>query len=88
MLINRDELKAQMVRKHISRDELATTLCISLRSLDHKIVSNKDFKEKEICTLVGLFGTSIFDNLHVSVFRGKGRRVKSGETVHKRDVQV
>lgn len=77
MLINRDELKAQMIRKHITREELAKTLCVSLRSLGSKITENKDFKENEICTLVSLFGTCIFVNFQMSAFHGKGRRVKA-----------
>ena len=69
MLINRDELKAQMIRKHITRDELSKRMSVSLRTLNDKIIGNRDFKESEICTLISLFGASIFFDYHVSVFR-------------------
>ena len=71
MLINRDELKAQMIRKHVTRDELSKRLCVSLRTLNDKIIGNRDFKESEICTLISLFGNSIFYDFHLSVFRVK-----------------
>lgn len=71
MLINRDELKAQMIRKHVTRDELSKLLCVSLRTLNDKIIGNRDFKESEICALISLFGNSIFFDLQMSVFRTK-----------------
>ena len=71
MLINRDELKAQMIRKHITRDDLSKRLNVSLRTLNDKIVGNRDFKESEVCILISLFGNSIFFDFHLSVFRTK-----------------
>ena len=69
MLINRDELKAQMIRKHITRDELSKRLNVSLRTINDKIIGNRDFKENEIVTLISLFGNSIFFDFQMSVFR-------------------
>lgn len=77
MLINRNELKAQMVRKHITREELALNLGISKRSLSYKIFHNKDFKEEEICKLISLFGSTIFFDFFLCVIRAqKGKEEK------------
>lgn len=65
-LINRDELRAQMIRKHFSREELSKHLDISLRSLNDKILGNRDFKESEIYLLISLFGSSIFFDYYLS----------------------
>ena len=69
MLINRDELKAQMIRKHYSRVKMSKVLGVSLRSYQDKLNGVREFKESEIVKLVALFGNTIFFNYCLSVFR-------------------
>ena len=71
MLINRDELKAQMVRKHYSREKVANLLNITIRSFHDKLAGTRDFKETEIVKLVSVFSSAIFTDYCVSVLSQK-----------------
>ena len=76
MLIDRDELKAQMVKKHYSREKVSKLLCISLRSYNDKLNGVRDFKENEIEKLVSVFSSSILYNYCFSVLRKERKGVK------------
>lgn len=69
MLINRDELKAQTIRNHYSREQMSNVLGISLRAYNDKLNGKREFKESEVYKLVSMFGTSIFFDVCISVFR-------------------
>ena len=54
--MNRDELRAEIARKKITKRDLAAALGISETSLFLKIRSEREFKETEIRKLVEVLG--------------------------------
>lgn len=60
MFVNRNELKAQLVRNNMTASDLAKILGISRQSLSLRMTSKSDFTEKELKVMKDKFGEVIF----------------------------
>lgn len=60
MFVNRNELKAQLVRNNMTASDLAKILGISRQSLSLRMTSKSDFTEKELKIMKDKFGEVIF----------------------------
>ena len=60
MFVNRNELKAQLVRNNMTASDLAKFLGISRQSLSLRMTSKSDFTEKELKVMKDKFGEVIF----------------------------
>lgn len=58
--VDRDKVKIEMVKRGISKKQLANDMCITYSALYNKLVRMRDFSETEICMLKKLFGRDIF----------------------------
>lgn len=56
--MNRDELRAEIARKNVTRKSIAKALGLSATGLALKLAGNHEFKETEIKTLVTILGLS------------------------------
>ena len=54
--MNRDELRAEIARKNVTKKRIAEELGISATGLALKLSGNHEFKESEIKTLVSVLG--------------------------------
>ncbi len=60
-MVNRDELRAEIARKNVSRKHIAEALGISATGLSLKMAGTNEFKESEIKTLVSVLDLSAED---------------------------
>jgi len=58
--IDRNKLKIEMLKRGMSKKQLANDMCITYSSLYNKLAKNRDFSETEICILKSMFGEDIF----------------------------
>ena len=59
--MNRDELRAEIARKNVSKKHIAEALGISSTGLSLKMSGTNEFKESEIKTLVSVLDLSADD---------------------------
>lgn len=60
MFVNRNELKAQLVRNNMTSTDLANKLGIKKQSLSLRMQGKIEFRESEIAEMKKLFGNVIF----------------------------
>lgn len=58
--IDRNKLNIELVKRGISKKQLANDMCITYSALYNKLVYMRDFSETEICILKKMFGDEIF----------------------------
>ena len=58
--VDRNKLDVEMVKRGISKKQLANELSISYPALYKKLAYKKDFSETQICVLKSIFGDNIF----------------------------
>jgi len=58
--IDRNKLNIEMLKRGMSKKQLANELCISYQGLYKKLAYNNDFSETQICVLKSIFGEDIF----------------------------
>ncbi len=61
MLVDRNELRACMVRKGLIQTQIAKKIGISAPSFNLKLLGKREFNETEIERLVSEFGTSFLN---------------------------
>ena len=60
MFVNRNELKAQLVRNNMTSTDLANKLGIKKQSLSLRMQGKIEFRESELAKMKKLFGNVIF----------------------------
>lgn len=63
--MNREELRAAIARKNITKTDLAEALGITRVALQNKMSGSSEFKESEIKTLVRVLGLTAEEFNHI-----------------------